>query len=168
MSSGTIDRMKVLAVKGIEKFGNLWEVRYTRLTRRGMKQEAYFLCDSQQEAQAKRDELLDVLQHHDGMYVSKKAQKKVKARQRKPLTRELLNPSYERLSGSISALRAWNILSQELRKLMVQGLEWKPARHVTMIRNTQDGSWQLWPGDTTEGKPLLTFKPYKGGGKPAR
>jgi hypothetical protein len=160
--------MKVLAVKDIEEYGNLWAVRYTRLTRRGVKQEAYFHCNSEKEAQAKRDELLDVLQHHDGMYVSKKAQKKVKARQRKPLKRELLHPSYERLSGSISTLRTWNILTQELRKLMVQGLQWKPARHVTMIRNTQDGSWQLWPGDTTEGKPLLTFKPYKGGGKPGR
>ena len=120
------------------------------------------------EAQAKRDELLDLLQHHDGIYVSRKTQKKVKARQRKPLTRELLNPSYERISGSIATLRAWNILTQELWKLMIQGLQWKPSRHVTMIRDTQDGSWQLWPGDTTEGKPLLTFKPYKRESKPAR
>jgi hypothetical protein len=161
--------MKVLAVKKVEPFGNLWAVRYTRLTKRGVKQDAYFTYYTRDEAQAKRDELLDVLQHHEGMYISKKAQKQGKARQRKPLKRELLNPSYERISGSISTLRAWNILSQELRKLMVQGLQWKPARHVTMIRNIQDGSWwQLWPGDTTEGKPLLTFKPYKGGGKPAR
>jgi hypothetical protein len=30
--------MKVLAVKNIEPFGNLWAVRYIRLTARGMKQ----------------------------------------------------------------------------------------------------------------------------------
>jgi hypothetical protein len=62
--------MKVLAVKNVEPLGNLWAVRYTRLTRKGVKQDAYFLCDSQEEAKAKRAELLDVLQYHDGVYVS--------------------------------------------------------------------------------------------------
>jgi hypothetical protein len=168
MRFGTISGMKVLTVKAVEAYDDLWAVRYTRLTARGVKQGAVFLYHTPEEAKAKYHELRDILQHHNGVYVSKKAKKKVKANQRTPLKQELLNPSYERISGSISTLRAWNILTQELRKLMVQGLQWEPSRHVTMIRNTQDGSWQLWPGDTTEGKPPLTFKPYKRESKPAR
>jgi hypothetical protein len=40
-------------------------------------QDAYFLCDTPDEAKAKYHELLDVLQHHDGVYLSKKAKKKL-------------------------------------------------------------------------------------------
>jgi hypothetical protein len=78
MSSGTIGGMKVLAVKGVEEFGNLWAVRYTRLTARGVKQDAYFLLDTPEEAKQKHDELLDVLKHHDGVYVSVKEKRKLK------------------------------------------------------------------------------------------
>jgi hypothetical protein len=53
-------------------------VRYTRLTVKGVKQDAYFLCDTPDEAKHKRDELLDILQHHEGVYLSKKAKKKLK------------------------------------------------------------------------------------------
>jgi hypothetical protein len=63
--------MKVLAVKDVDEYSNLWAVRYTRLTRKGVKQEAMFLCETQEEATAKYQELLDVLEHHDGVYVSK-------------------------------------------------------------------------------------------------
>ena len=46
MCFGTIGGMKVLAVKSIEVFGNLWTVRYTRLTKRGSNQDAHFLFNT--------------------------------------------------------------------------------------------------------------------------
>ena len=70
MSFGTIGGIKVLAVKGIEAFSNLWSVRYTRLTARGVKQDAIFMYETPDEARQKRDELLDIVAHHDGVYVS--------------------------------------------------------------------------------------------------
>jgi hypothetical protein len=82
MSSGTIDRMKVLAVKGIEKFGNLWEVRYTRMHGRNV-QDAVFPCKSPEVAKAKYRELLDILQHHDGVYVGSKEKRNLKTSRRK-------------------------------------------------------------------------------------
>ena len=78
MSFDTIGGMKVLAVKDITEYGNLWAVRYTRLTRREVQQKAYFLCETQEEAKEKREELLDILEHHEGVYLSKKAKKKPK------------------------------------------------------------------------------------------
>ncbi len=77
MTSGTIGEMKVLAVKGVEPYSNLWVVRYTRQHGTHV-QDASFLCDTLDEAQAKYHELLDVLKHHDGIYLSKKAKKKLK------------------------------------------------------------------------------------------
>ena len=74
--------MKVLAVKGVELYSNLWVVRYTRLTRKGVKQDAYFLCETQDEAIAKFRELLDVLQHHNGLYIGRKEKRKLKASRR--------------------------------------------------------------------------------------
>jgi hypothetical protein len=82
MSSGTIGGMKVLAVKGIEKFGNLWEVRYTRMHGRNV-QDAVFPCKSPEVAKAKYRELLDILQHHDGVYVGSKEKRKLKTSRRK-------------------------------------------------------------------------------------
>ena len=82
MSSGTIGGMKVLAVKGVEKDGHLWTVRYTRLNKGGVKQDAHFTYDTQEEATAKCHELLDILQHHNGVYVSKWAKKKVRTSSR--------------------------------------------------------------------------------------
>ena len=61
--------MKVLAVKGIEKYGNLWEVRYTRQHGK-IVQDAVFLYDTQEKAKQKYMELLDVLIKNDGVYVS--------------------------------------------------------------------------------------------------
>jgi hypothetical protein len=84
MRFGTIGRMKVLAVKGIEKYSNLWVVRYTRLTRKGVKQGAVFFCETQEEAGDKCHELLDAMRHHEGVYLSKKAKKKIQSRRRKP------------------------------------------------------------------------------------
>jgi hypothetical protein len=79
MSYGTIGVMKVLAVKKVEPFGNLWAVRYTRLTRRGGEQDAYFAYYTRDEAQAKRAELLlDMVQQHDGLSGGEKAKQKVK------------------------------------------------------------------------------------------
>jgi hypothetical protein len=84
MSSGTIGGMKVLAVKDVEEQGNLWAVRYTRLTRRGIKQGAVFLYHTPEEARQKREELLDILKHHEGVYLGKKVKKKLKTGSRKP------------------------------------------------------------------------------------
>jgi hypothetical protein len=84
MSYGTIGVMKVLAVKNVEPLGNLWAVRYTRLTRRGVKQDAYFTYYTRDEAQAKRAELLlDMVQQHDRLSGGKKAKQKVKTGRRK-------------------------------------------------------------------------------------
>ena len=82
MRFGTIGGMKVLAVKGVELYSNLWVVRYTRLTRKGVKQGAYFLCETQDEAIGKFRELLDVLQHHNGLYIGRKEKRKLKASRR--------------------------------------------------------------------------------------
>jgi hypothetical protein len=83
MRFGTIGGMKVLALKGIEKISNLWEVRYTRMYA-GAVQDAVFLCKTPDEAMAKFRELLDVLQHHNGVYVGSKEKRKVKTGRRNP------------------------------------------------------------------------------------
>jgi hypothetical protein len=83
MSSGTIGGMKVLAVKGIEKFGNLWEVRYTRMHGRNV-QDAVFPCQTPEAAKAKYRELLDVLVHQNGVYVGSKEKRKLRASSTKP------------------------------------------------------------------------------------
>jgi hypothetical protein len=75
--------MKVLAVKGVEEQGNVWAVRYTR-QHGGDVQDALWLCDTPDEAKAKYQELLDILQHHDSVYLSKKAKKKLKTVSSKP------------------------------------------------------------------------------------
>jgi hypothetical protein len=82
MSFDTIGGMKVLAVKGIEKFGNLWEVRYTRMHGRNV-QDAVFPCKSPEAAKAKYRELLDILLHHDGVYVGSKEKRKLKTSRRR-------------------------------------------------------------------------------------
>jgi hypothetical protein len=77
MNSGTIGGMKVLAVKGVEPYGNLWAVRYTRQISKSV-QDAVFWYGTPEEAREKRDELLDILQHHNGLYVGSKEKKKLK------------------------------------------------------------------------------------------
>jgi hypothetical protein len=84
MSFGTTGGMRVLAVKTVEEFGNMWAVRYTRLTKRGVKQDAVFLYETPEEASQKRDELLDIVAHHDGVYIGKKAKRKLITSRRKP------------------------------------------------------------------------------------
>jgi hypothetical protein len=71
--------MKVLAIKGIEKYGNLWEVRYTRQVGKSV-QDAVFLYETPDEARKKYHELLDILEHHDGIYVGSKEKQKVKTK----------------------------------------------------------------------------------------
>jgi hypothetical protein len=83
MRFGTIGRMKVLAVKGIEKQGNLWAVRYTRYHGKNV-QDAMFFCDTPDAAKAKYRELLDVLLNQNGVYVGSKEKRKLKASSRKP------------------------------------------------------------------------------------
>jgi hypothetical protein len=72
--------MKVLAVKGIEAYSNVWLVRYTRQHGKHV-QDAVFSCRTQDEAKHKYAELLDILINHDGVYIGSKEKRK---RSRKP------------------------------------------------------------------------------------
>jgi hypothetical protein len=81
MSSGTIDWMKVLAVKGIEEQGNIWAVRYSRKHGKNV-QDALFLYKMPEEAKKKYVELLDVLVNRNGVYVGSKEKRKLKASRR--------------------------------------------------------------------------------------
>ena len=74
--------MKVLAIKGVEECGNLWAVRCTRLTKRGVRQDYLFLYETVEEAKQKCDELLDILKHHDGVYIGSKEKRKRKVKTR--------------------------------------------------------------------------------------
>jgi hypothetical protein len=78
MGFETMGGMKVLALKGIEKQGNLWAVRYTRHHGRNV-QDAIFFCDTPDAAKAKYRELLDVLLKQNGVYVGSKEKRKLKA-----------------------------------------------------------------------------------------
>ena len=78
MGFETMGGMKVLALKGIEKQGNLWAVRYTRHHGRNV-QDAIFFCDTPDAAKAKYRELLDVLLRQNGVYVGSKEKRKLKA-----------------------------------------------------------------------------------------
>jgi hypothetical protein len=69
--------MKVLSIKGIEKFSNLWEVRYTRQHGENV-QDAVFSCDTPEEVKQKYKELLDILINHDGVYIGSKEKRKLK------------------------------------------------------------------------------------------
>ena len=75
--------MKVVAVKGIETYSNLWEVRYTRQHGKHV-QDAVFFCDTPEEAKQKYEQLLDILINHDGVYLGSKAKRKGKTSRRKP------------------------------------------------------------------------------------
>ncbi len=75
--------MKVLAVKGIEKFSNRWEVRYTREHGKHV-QDAVFVCGTPEEAKQKYKELLDILRHHDGVYLGSKEKRKRKTSSNNP------------------------------------------------------------------------------------
>jgi hypothetical protein len=67
--------MKVLALKGIEQYSDLWEVRYTRMHGKHV-QDAVFSCRTVEEAKHKYAELLDILIHHDGVYIGSKEKRK--------------------------------------------------------------------------------------------
>jgi hypothetical protein len=74
--------MKVLAVKGIEAYSNVWLVRYTRQHGKNV-QDASFLCNTEEEAKHKYAELLDILMHHDGVYIGSKEKRKGKTSRRR-------------------------------------------------------------------------------------
>ncbi len=74
--------MKVLAIKGIEEFSNQWAVRYTRQHGKNV-QDAVFLCDTQEKAKQKYKELLDILIHHDGVYLGSKEKRKLQTSTRR-------------------------------------------------------------------------------------
>ena len=67
-----------MAVKDVEEYANLWVVRYTYLRADGGKKGGMFICDTPEEAKAKYGELLDILRHHDGVYLGSKAKRKLK------------------------------------------------------------------------------------------
>jgi hypothetical protein len=69
--------MKVLSIKGIEKFSGRWEVRYTRPHGKAV-QDAVFFCDTPEEAKQKYKELLDILINHNGVYIGSKEKRKRK------------------------------------------------------------------------------------------
>jgi hypothetical protein len=71
--------MKVLAVKGIEKYSDLWEVRYTRMHGKHV-QDAVFTYRTEEEAKQKYKELLDILINHHGVYIGSKEKRKAKTR----------------------------------------------------------------------------------------
>ena len=71
--------MKVLAVKGIEKYSDLWEVRYTRMHGKHV-QDAVFTYRTEEEAKQKYKALLDILINHHGMYIGSKEKRKAKTR----------------------------------------------------------------------------------------
>jgi hypothetical protein len=73
----------------------------------------------------------------------------------------------QKISGSIAILTDF-ILTQEQSRLIIQTLRGRPSTKVTIIRDTRDGSLQVWPGETTEGEPIVTFRPFKGNSKPGR
>jgi hypothetical protein len=75
--------MKVLAVKGIEKCSNRWEVRYTRMHGKHV-QDAVFSCRTKEEAKHKYAELLDILINHHGVYIGSKEKRKAKTSSRGP------------------------------------------------------------------------------------
>jgi hypothetical protein len=74
--------MKVLAIKGIQKEGNRWAVRYVRHHGRNV-QDAMFLCKTPEAAKAKYRELLDVLVNHKSVYIGSKAKRTLKASSRR-------------------------------------------------------------------------------------
>jgi hypothetical protein len=75
--------MKVLSIKGIEKFSNLWEVRYIRQHGKSV-QDAVFVCGTPEEAKQKYKELLDILINHDGVYIGSKEKRKLKITNTRP------------------------------------------------------------------------------------
>ena len=72
--------MKVVAVKDIEEYGNVWLVHYTRQTAKGVVQGAVFMCYTLDAAKQKHAELQDILEHHDGVYIGSKERGKRKVR----------------------------------------------------------------------------------------
>jgi hypothetical protein len=74
--------MKVLAIKGIEVYGSLWAVRYTRQHGKNV-QDAVFLCDTPEKAKQKYAALLDILLHHDGVFIGSKEKRKMKTSRRR-------------------------------------------------------------------------------------
>jgi hypothetical protein len=47
-------------------------------------QDAVFLCDTPEKAKQKYKELLDILIHHDGVYIGSKEKRKLKTSSSKP------------------------------------------------------------------------------------
>jgi hypothetical protein len=74
---------------------------------------------------------------------------------------QLVRGTQQIIFGCVSSLSAANILNQELSKIIMQGLKWQPSQHVTILRDTQDGSFELWLGDAIEEEPRITFTPYQ-------
>jgi hypothetical protein len=67
----------------------------------------------------------------------------------------------QKISGSITTLTDL-ILTKEQSRVIMQMLHGTPSTKITLIRDTRDGSLQVWPADATEGEPIVTFRPRKG------
>ena len=74
-----------MAIKGIEKQGDLWAVRYTRHHGRHV-QDALLFCKTPEAAKAKYRELLDVLLHQHGVYIGSKEKRKLQASRRESVS----------------------------------------------------------------------------------
>ena len=59
----------------------MWGVRYTRHHGTSV-QDAYFLCKTEEAAKEKFRELLDIMVHHDGVYIGSKEKRKRKVKTR--------------------------------------------------------------------------------------
>ena len=74
----------------------------------------------------------------------------------------------QKISGSVSIFRKVNILSKAQSEAIMEMLQQgSPSTWVTIIRDTRDGGFQVWPTEDTEGEPLYAFKPLKGKSTPA-
>ncbi len=77
--------------------------------------------------------------------------------------------THQKISGAVSLLRSTNILSKVQSEAILEKLQQSSqSTWVTIIRNTRDGSLQVWPTEDTEGKPMLLFGPAKEKSRPIR
>jgi hypothetical protein len=77
--------------------------------------------------------------------------------------------AHHKISGAVSLLRSANILSKGQSETILEKLQKKSqSTWVTIIRNTRDGSLQVWPTEDTERKPMLLFGSAKEKSRPIR
>jgi hypothetical protein len=103
MASGTIGGMKLLAVEAVKAFGNQWMLSYTVHDGR-MIRDSFVVYNSQEEAEEIRKKLLEIVEPHQEVSVSKHQQKTPTPRKRKTMTkREALEAQIEELEERAKA-----------------------------------------------------------------